>query len=324
MNKMSYMAIGMIFTCMLSFSIISSADNRLDKNNSKSEEEWISSQPDMENSNGITNVSGNPVLIDTENNKITLFDGSQKFDFNLNSGTIIYRNNQKAQLEDLQFTDDIEVKLSSDNKVRYIIAAGEQRKTEPHPFKDLHQAKWAVNYIEELRTKDILHGYADGSFRPNQFVQKAEAIVVITRFMGLEEEAKTYKDKKVFFKDANLIEKQYPWAKGYIMAAIHHGLFEPSEDIFQPNQPASRVWVTNLLVKSLGLQSEALSQMATPPNFKDLNQIPAGSIGYINLAVKKGMINGYPDQTFKPYAKVTRAELAVLLVNANKQLPSQN
>jgi hypothetical protein len=193
-------------------------------------------------------------------------------------------------------------------------------------FNDTKETEWASQFIGKMKSKNIVSGYPDGTFRPNQPVKRVEAIVMAVRLMGLEEEAKAKSsiDTKLHFKDAQLLETKFPWAKGYVLVALENGLFDLSEEMIQPEKQASRIWVSSLLVKSLGLQKEALRQMTAVPDFKDANQIPAGAIGYINVAVEQGLVSGYPDQTFKPNKNVTRAEIAALLDRTNNGLLEQS
>jgi len=186
-------------------------------------------------------------------------------------------------------------------------------------FKDIKEAAWAEGYIKKMKWKHILQGYEDGTFRPNQSVTQVEAIITAVKLMGLENEAKAKPtDTKLHFKDADLIDKQYSWAKGYILVALEHGLFDSDEDRLQPAKAASRVWVASLLVKSLGLEAEALTQMTKVPDFTDAKQIPAGAVGYINAAVGHNLISGYPNGAFLPNKPVTRAEMATLLDRTNE------
>ncbi|WP_373232296.1 S-layer homology domain-containing protein [Cohnella sp.] len=188
-------------------------------------------------------------------------------------------------------------------------------------FDDIEEAAWAAGYIGKMQSKSVFQGYEDGTFRPNQPVTRVQAIVTAVRLMGLEEEAKAKSpDAKLHFKDAAQIDKRFKSAKGHVIVALENGLFDTSEDQLQPDKPASRVWVARLLVKSLGLQAEALREMTTIPDFKDANHIPAGSVGYINVAVEHGIVSGYPDGSFKPNKNVTRAEMASLLDRTNDGL----
>ncbi|EXX84891.1 S-layer protein [Paenibacillus darwinianus] len=191
-------------------------------------------------------------------------------------------------------------------------------------FEDSDEAAWAVESIGKMKSRNVLAGYADGSFRPNQAVTRVEAVVTAVRLMGLEEEAKTKPvSAKLQFKDAASIEKNFKWAKGYIMVALEQGLFDTSDSVLQPDKPATRLWVAGLLVKALGLEKEALATMTVVPDFKDADDIAAGSVGYVNLAVENGIVSGYPDGSFKPGKNVTRAEMAALLVRTGDQLLEQ-
>ena len=91
-------------------------------------------------------------------------------------------------------------------------------------------------------------------------------------------------------------------------------LFTESDDSVLPNEEANRLWATTLLVKALKLEAEAKAQMKATLAFKDAKKIPAGSVGYVKVAVDKGLVNGFEDNTFKPEQRVTRAELAALLI----------
>ena len=193
-----------------------------------------------------------------------------------------------------------------------------------HRFSDLDQARWAIPYISKLTEKEVFAGYADGTFRPNKPVTRAEAMATAVRLMGLDDEAaEVDPDTELHFKDAKLIDKRFAWAKGSIVIGLQNGLFEPSEEKFDPQKPASRVWVASLMVKALGLEEEALERMTEIPDFKDAAAIPAGSIGYVNVAVDEGIVSGYTDNTFKPNKNVTRAEIAVLLAKTGELIDEE-
>lgn len=188
-------------------------------------------------------------------------------------------------------------------------------------FDDIQEAEWASGYITKMQSKKVLQGFEDGTFRPNQPVTRVEAIVTAVRLMGLEGEAKSKSlDTQLHFKDAEQLDKRFPWAKGYVIVALERGLFDATEEKIIPDKPASRVWVSSLLVKALGLQDEALRQMTKIPDFQDAKAIPAGAVGYVNVAVAQGIVSGYPDGTFKPNKNVTRAEMAALLDRTNDGL----
>ncbi|ULL18045.1 S-layer homology domain-containing protein [Paenibacillus sp. H1-7] len=180
--------------------------------------------------------------------------------------------------------------------------------------------EWAARYIASLASKGVFEGYEDGTFQPRKTITRIEAITAAVRLMGLREQAESTdaKNTNLNFKDANKIQD---WAKGYVAVALQNDLFEESDDMVQPTKEADRLWATTLLVKALKLQDEAKAKMTTKLNFKDADKIPAGSVGYVAVAIEKNLIDGYEDNTFRPTRPVTRAELAALLDRTGNQLP---
>lgn len=183
--------------------------------------------------------------------------------------------------------------------------------------------EWAMKYIASLASKRVFEGYEDGSFQPRKPITRIEALMAAVRLMGLREKAESAEEmsSNLNFKDADLIAKQYSWATGYVAVAAENDLFMETDDKIQPEKPADRLWATTLLVKALKLDAEAKAKMNEKLTFKDANQIPAGSVGYVKVALEKGLIDGYEDNTFRPQRPVTRAELAALLDRTGEQLP---
>ncbi|HZG87133.1 S-layer homology domain-containing protein [Paenibacillus sp.] len=188
------------------------------------------------------------------------------------------------------------------------------------------ESAWALQYIAELVKRGVFTGYEDGTFRPNQKVTRIEAITAAVRQMGLRAQAESSAEMstELNFKDADKIEKKYPWAVGYVAVAAENDLFLETETEVKPEQPADRLWATILLVKALGLENEAKAKMNASLTFKDKNEIPAGAVGYVAVALEKGLITGYDNNTFRPNKPVTRAELAAILDRTGDQLPDSD
>lgn len=192
-------------------------------------------------------------------------------------------------------------------------------------FKDVNEKElaWALKHITSLASKEVFNGYQDGTFQPNKAIKRVEAITAAVRLLGLKAQAESAVEMatELNFSDANKIEKKYPWAVGYIAVAVENDLFGENDTAVQPEKAADRLWATTLLVKSLKLDAEAKAKMNTKLDFEDAEKIPAGSVGYVAVAIEKGLIKGYNDNTFKPNKPVTRAELAALLGRTDEQLP---
>ncbi|WP_239618226.1 S-layer homology domain-containing protein [Cohnella mopanensis] len=192
-------------------------------------------------------------------------------------------------------------------------------------FGDLNEKewKWAYDHIIRLAAQGVFNGYEDGSFKPRNNITRIEALVAAVRLLGLKEEAEKPENMnaKLNFKDFDQLKKKYGWAVGYVTVALENDLFSETDNVIQADKPANRLWASVLLVKAMKLDAEAKKKMDTVLPFRDAKDIPAGSVGYIAVALEKNLITGYNDNTFQPNRPVTRAELAALLDRVDQQLP---
>ncbi|CAM3669417.1 MULTISPECIES: S-layer homology domain-containing protein [Saccharibacillus] len=53
-------------------------------------------------------------------------------------------------------------------------------------FRDLAAGHWATEAAEQLQAAGVITGYADGSFKPEQAITRAEAVTMINRLIGLD------------------------------------------------------------------------------------------------------------------------------------------
>nr|WP_237712681.1 S-layer homology domain-containing protein [Paenibacillus elgii] len=192
-------------------------------------------------------------------------------------------------------------------------------------FDDLKgkDVEWAQRYIASLASKRVFEGYDDGTFQPRKTISRIEAITAAVRLMGLRDQAESADAKaaNLNFKDADKLKQKYPWATGYVSVALQNDLFSETDDMIQPEKEADRLWATTLLVKAMKLQDAAKAKMNAKLPFRDADKIPAGSVGYVAVAIEKNLIDGYEDNTFRPSKSVSRAELAALLDRTGSQLP---
>ncbi|MHB9145052.1 MAG: S-layer homology domain-containing protein [Symbiobacteriia bacterium] len=105
------------------------------------------------------------------------------------------------------------------------------------------------------------------------------------------------------------------WAEGDVLKLASLGVAKGFADGgYHPGDTITRAQFTNLLVIAAGLAPVAHPTLS----FKDADQIPVWSQGYVAAGVTAGLIAGYEDNTFRPNALVTRAEMAKLVAGALK------
>ncbi len=149
-------------------------------------------------------------------------------------------------------------------------------------------------------------GYPDENFKPNRKVTRAEIATMLTRALGLNAE-------HIFnhfspFSDV----KQEHWAFNFIKKAYEEKLMlGDKKDTFRPDSFATRAEIAAILVRLRELKPEIPEEQL----FTDVKQEDWFN-KYIYTAVKAGLIQGYPDHTFKPNKSVTRAEFVTMFDRA--------
>ncbi|MDD3654733.1 MAG: S-layer homology domain-containing protein, partial [Desulfotomaculaceae bacterium] len=102
------------------------------------------------------------------------------------------------------------------------------------------------------------------------------------------------------------------WANDQINDLAEAGIIQGYEDgTYRPKEPVTRAQVVTLLARLM-----QWSAGDRQPVFKD--NIPAWAQDAVAAAVSRGVVKGYPDQTFQPNRPVTRAEISVIMNNAVK------
>jgi hypothetical protein len=98
------------------------------------------------------------------------------------------------------------------------------------------------------------------------------------------------------------------WAYRYIETAREHGAITGYPDqTFRPENNITRAEIATIIIRAKNYQ------LTTPGT--SFNDIPANywAKDYIITAKDRGIILGYPDQTFRPENPATRAEAAKMI-----------
>ncbi|MDO4792547.1 MAG: S-layer homology domain-containing protein [Filifactor alocis] len=129
-------------------------------------------------------------------------------------------------------------------------------------FGDVRSGVWYTNYIGYLEGFNILTGYPDGSFRPNNHITRAEFAVIISKFAQLKT------DTPSKFKDVN----DSHWAKKYVDNAVAQGWMGGYPDgSFKPNQPITRAEVVTVVNKMIE-RTPKKDYLSKSDRYKDLKQ----------------------------------------------------
>lgn len=195
--------------------------------------------------------------------------------------------------------------------------------TEMLPFKDVTMDNPNFQAIVALKEKGIISGYPDGTFKPNQVVNRAEALKMI---YGIED-LKTWSavDGAIFggatvdvpFTD---IDKN-AWYFEYLQRAMNDGVVKGYPDnTFKPEQTVNTVENLKMLMEHtfLRVDPEALEeQKEILPAFSDVAN-DSWYARYVSYAREKGVISADASNKLYPSAGMTRGKLAQAIYNMYK------
>ena len=123
---------------------------------------------------------------------------------------------------------------------------GENISSGKSSFTDVNSKLWCNNSIAYLEKYNIISGYNDGTFRPEEQITRAEFVTMCMRFYDMFEDI-TVSDKNIF----NDVPKSH-WASGYIYNAIAMKWIEGYADgTFKPDSNITRAEVVAIVNRVL-------------------------------------------------------------------------
>ena len=184
-------------------------------------------------------------------------------------------------------------------------------------YKDLPKDHWAYKQIQILTDFNVVVGYPDGNYRPDQEVTRGEfASMVVKAFDQEKAEIK----QPVSFTDV----KNTDWFWGVIQRAVMFDLLKGYPDgHFDPYGTVSRGHVISTVVNALTTEtvSRQKAEEILENSYSDYDQIPEWVLVAAGKAEILDMIVKAPGDEGKVNAQrpATRAELAAFLVKMLEQ-----
>jgi hypothetical protein len=150
----------------------------------------------------------------------------------------------------------------------------------------------------------FIQGYRDGTVRPDADITRAEVAMVIYRLLSDPGKGRQVASRFPDVPDG-------AWHAQAISYLASIGIVRGYEDgTFRPDDPITRAEFATLASGFAEVDAEAYRHLRL------FGDVAAGSwhAGYVNAVAEAGWVAGYPDGTFMPDARITRAE-AVTVVN---------
>ncbi|MBW4679777.1 MAG: S-layer homology domain-containing protein [Microcoleus vaginatus WJT46-NPBG5] len=172
-------------------------------------------------------------------------------------------------------------------------------------FPDVPADHWAKDFIAELAAKEVLKGFLDGTFRPNEQVTRAEFAAMIRKAFN-----KPKTRNAVAFTDVPASH----WAAGAIREAYEMGFFEQGN--FNPDKKLDRLDILTILAKGMNYSAKG-SPDTILQVYSDSGAIPGDARTLIAAATEQGLVVNYPNlKVLNPKQMATRAEVAAFLYQA--------
>ncbi|MCR2806284.1 S-layer homology domain-containing protein [Paenibacillus soyae] len=170
-------------------------------------------------------------------------------------------------------------------------------------FNDLN-GHWAKQEIERAAGLGFVAGYADGTFRPQNHVTRAEFATMVSRAMELKPKG----GADPSFADLDRIPD---WAKPSVLEAQTAGVITGYEDAtFRPDLLINRSEMAAMMMRTLDTKMDE----GWKPAFADTDSIPVWAQPSVAAAAEAGLIKGRDNNKFVPAANATRAEAVVLIL----------
>lgn len=175
-------------------------------------------------------------------------------------------------------------------------------------FSDVSSSYWAASFIQELAQRDVIAGFPDGTFRPNDPVTRAQFAAMVRKAFN-----KNKIRNAVNFVD---LSSTY-WAYSAIREAYEMGFLSGYPgNVFRPTQNIPREQV--LVSLANGLNYTASNPVSADLQvYNDASSISTYARSSIAAATEKSIVVNYPTlQTLNPTRNATRAEVAAFIYQA--------
>ena len=160
---------------------------------------------------------------------------------------------------------------------------------------------WASEYVTKLKQKNVINGFPDGSFRPDNSITRAEFAKIVVSVLGIKNNGDVeYADVA---KDS--------WYYDCVAAATEAKLINGTDSGFLPENNITRQDAVVIIARALEYKNVTLPTPGV--EFSDMNSVSDYAVSAVKGLSELGIVGG-DNGKFRPLDSLTRAETATLFV----------
>ena len=191
-------------------------------------------------------------------------------------------------------------------------------------YTDVPKDHWAAEYIyywsnvpAKNGTQNVIGGYADGSFRPDESISRGATAAILDRIYGFEATSQTVNFNDLT-NDNVFLKSIMACADKKIVQGYPDGSFRPNNSVSRQAAIAmiARCAMTQDDFKAFADKAECLKILSE--RFTDANLISSDFYAEFCFLLANGNLDGYPDGSVRPVQPITRAQFVKLLYTATK------
>lgn len=161
---------------------------------------------------------------------------------------------------------------------------------------------WAKDIIAYLAKENIINGFEDNTFRPDNKVTRAEYAKLLCTLFKIE---------KLEYKDIFSDVGENDWFFGYVLSLADKGIILGFDGKFMPDEPISRQDAAVIIERMMSYKGY---KMLGSAEFEDMDEVSDYAKNSVSVLGGAKIIKGYENR-FEPLKNATRAEAAAILFN---------
>jgi hypothetical protein len=182
-------------------------------------------------------------------------------------------------------------------------------------FPDVSVNHWAYQQINDLQRMNYIYGYPDGSFKPDDYITRAEFMTMLANVL----------------KDSYSSGAKYDHSKEEDIVSVTHWAYSSINEVFKympseyrnkfntkaykPDELISRGEVVQVIAFVISEHNHFTFGGAGGTEIVPEDSHNSKYAGGIEICLFNGIINGYPDGTFRPDNQISRAEISTIMIN---------